>query len=84
MSLTIVKLAVMPDIKEYVTIEDAAGDERVPYTAYWLRRLAQESKIQATKVGKGARGQWLIHLPSLLKYIKEMEMMGTKKHNPHE
>lgn len=83
MSLSMVELASMPDIEEYATIEDAAKDERVPYTAYWLRRLAQEGKVTATKVGKGARGQWLIHMPSLLQYVQEMDDLGTKKHGPH-
>jgi hypothetical protein len=78
----VVQLLSMPDIEEYVTIEDAAADARVPYTAYWIRRLAQEGKIKAVKVGKRTRGQWLVHLPSLLAYIKEMDEMGTQKHNP--
>jgi len=79
MGATIVELAVMPDIREYVTIKDAASDERVPYTAYWLRRLAQEGKIEAVRFGEGAHGQWLIHMPSLLDYIAEMQKLGTKK-----
>ncbi len=77
---TVVKWAIMPDIQEYVTILEAAADERVPYTAYWLRRLCQEGKIKATKIGSAAKGQWLIHLPTLLEYIKKMEELGTQKH----
>lgn len=72
----------MADVSEYVTIEDAAKDERVKYTAYWIRRLAQEGKIEAIKVGSGARGQWLVHLPALLDYIGKMDELGTQKHNP--
>jgi hypothetical protein len=82
MTLTVVQFAAMPDIEEYATIEDAAADDRVPYTPYWIRRLAQEGKITAVKVGKRTRGQWLIHLPSLLEYISGMEDLGTKKHSP--
>ncbi len=82
MTMSMVQLATMPDIEEYATIEDAAADARVPYTEYWLRRLAQEGKIKAQKIGKGARGQWLIHMPSLLAYIAEMDDLGTKKHGP--
>lgn len=82
MVMTMVELATMPDIEEYVTIQEAADDERVTYTAYWIRRLAQEGKIKAVKVGKRTRGQWLIHLPSLLEYIGEMDDLGTKKHSP--
>jgi hypothetical protein len=73
----------MPNIEEYTTIQDAADDNRVPYTPYWIRRLAQDGKIEAVKIGTGARGQWLIHLPSLLAYIRKMEALGTKKHDPH-
>jgi hypothetical protein len=82
MALNVVELASMPDIEEYATIEKAAADSRVPYTEYWLRRLAQEGRITVLKVGKGPRGQWLIHMPSLLKYIEEMDELGTKKHGP--
>ena len=77
---TMVKLATMPNIEEYVTILEAAKDERVPYTAYWLRRLCQDSKIEAIKIGSAAKGQWLIHLPTLLEYIKQMNELGTQKH----
>lgn len=84
MGLSVVKSAIMPDINEYVTIEDAVQLEEVTYTPYWLRRLAQEGKIEAFKVGPGARGQWLIHKPSLLRYIKSMKDLGAQKHNPHE
>jgi hypothetical protein len=77
---TVVKLATMPDIKEYVTILKAAEDERVPYTAYWLRRLCQDGKIKALKIGSAEKGQWLIHLPTLLEYVKQMNELGTQKH----
>ena len=79
-----VKSASMPDIKEYITIQEAGADERIPYTAHWLRRLCQDGKIQAIKVGSAAKGQWLIHLPSLLQYIKEMDELGTQKHSSHD
>lgn len=72
--------ASMPDINEYATIEQAAKDERVPYTPYWVRRLAQEGKIQAIKVGPPERGQWLVYMPSLLDYIQKMDDLGDKKH----
>jgi hypothetical protein len=70
----------MPDIEEYATIRDAAKDDRVPYTAYWVRRLAQEGKIEAKKFGSGSRATWLVHMPSLLAYVDEMEALGTQKH----
>lgn len=76
------KFAIMADVSEYITIEEAVQNERVLYTAYWIRRLAQEGKVEAIKVGSGARGQWLIHLPSLLAYIDKMDSLGTQKHTP--
>ena len=82
MSVLMVKSAAMPDIDEYRTVADAAADERVPYTAYWVRRLAQESKIKATKVGDLRYGTWLVHMPSLLAYIREMDELGAQKHAP--
>ena len=80
MVLTVVEFAAMPDIKEYATIEEAANDPDVPYTAYWVRKLAQDGKIEAIKVGPAERGQWLVFMPSLLEYIKDMGDLGTKKH----
>lgn len=79
---TMLQSKAMPDIKEYATIADAANDERVPYSVYWVRRLAQEGKIEAVKIGEGLRSQWLVHMPSLLAYVGEMEELGTKKHHP--
>lgn len=78
MVLTVVELAAMPDINEYATIEQAATD--VGYTPYWVRRLAQEEKIQAIKVGPPERGQWLVYMPSLREYKKRMDDLGTSKH----
>ena len=45
-------------------------------------KLITAGKIRAQKIGKGARGQWLIHMPSLLSYVGEMDDLGTKKHGP--
>ena len=77
---SISELVTMPDIEEYTTIREAADDSRVPYTAYWVRRLAQEGKVEARKFGTGSRATWLIRMPSLLAYIREMETLGTQKH----
>ena len=79
---TMVKSKVMPDIKEYVTVKQAAAREDVPYSEYWIRRLVQDGTVDAVKIGEGFRSQWLIHLPSLLAYVKEMEELGTQKHHP--
>jgi hypothetical protein len=73
----------MTDISEYLTIDEAAADARVSYTRYWIRKLAQEQKVAAIKIGSdNRRGQWLIHLPSLLSYIEQMQELGTLKHSP--
>ena len=77
-----VKLAAMPDIEEYRSLQEAAGDPRVPYTVYWLRKLCKDGKVKATKFGEGAHAVWLVHLPSLLDYIREMDDLGTAKHHP--
>lgn len=82
MGANVVELASMPDIAEYATLDDAAADPRVPYKVYWIRRLCQEGKVTAVKVGTSTRGQWLVHMPSLLAYVKEMDDLGDKKHNP--
>lgn len=82
MLITLVQLLAMPDIEEFVTIEDAVNDDRIPYTAHWLRILCQKDKIRAKKFGSRLQGQWLIHMPSLLEYIEEQERLGTKKHSP--
>jgi len=75
-----VKSGTMPDIAEYKTVAEAARDERVEYTAYWVRRLCQEGKVTALKVGDPERGTWLVHMPSLFAYIEEMNELGTQKH----
>lgn len=80
MGVLMVQSGTMPDIEEYATIADAAKDERVPYTAYWVRRLAQDGKIKALKIGDPERGTWLVHMPSLLEYIREMDELGAQKH----
>jgi hypothetical protein len=72
----------MPDIKEYVTVLEAAEHPDVSYTPYWLRHLCNEGLLDAIKVEGAARGTWLIHLPSLLKYAQEMQRLGTDKHDP--
>jgi hypothetical protein len=82
MASVMVKSRTMPDIKEYKTIKQAAADDRVPYSEYWIRRLVQDGTVAAQKIGEGFRSQWLVHMPSLLAYAREMEELGTKKHHP--
>jgi len=82
MAEVMVESRTMPDIKEFVTIKQAAADDRVPYSEYWIRRLVQDGTVKARKIGEGFRSQWLVHLPSLLAYVKKMDDLGTKKHHP--
>lgn len=70
------------NIEDYVTIAEANALPSVPYAISWLRELCERGRIEARKIGSEKRGQWLIYLPSLLKYIEEMEKLGLKKHNP--
>lgn len=46
----------------WITTEEAA--ELAEYTAYYIRKLAQEGKIEAEKVGR----DWLVNRESLLEY----------------
>lgn len=78
----VVKSNIMPDIKEYCTISEAAEREDVPYTEHWIRQLIKAGKVEAVKMGKGLRAMWLVHLPSLLEYVEEMEELGPRKHYP--
>jgi len=61
-------------LEDFKTISDAVKDPRVPYTTYWVRRLIVEKRVHAVRIGpEGKRGQWLVNVPDLLRYIKEME-----------
>ena len=73
------RVVTMPAIQEYVTLDDAANDERVPYTVQWLRVLARDGRVLGKKYGAGRRGMWLIHMPSLLRYVQEMDDLGSQK-----
>ena len=73
------ELVSLPDISEYQTLEEASSDNRVPYTVQWLRKLCQDGKITAQKFGTGRRAVWLIHKPTLLEYIAEMQALGSQK-----
>jgi hypothetical protein len=71
------------NLGQYATPEEAAKRDDVEFSTDWIRRLAQTGKVEAVKLGAGQRGPWLIHIPSLLEYIQEMEELGTKKHRPN-
>jgi hypothetical protein len=79
MSFRISELLALPDISEYATLEEASSDNRIPYTVQWLRKLCQDGKIEAEKFGTGRRAVWLVHIPSLLAYVDEMDTLGNQK-----
>lgn len=65
---------------DFVTIREAVDHDEVPYTARWIKDLIRAGKVEGTKIGSKRRGQWLVHLPSLLEYVERMREMGTMKH----
>ena len=71
------------EIAGMVTVKMALEDERVGYSGWWIRQLAEKKLIQGVKIGEGRRGQWLISLPSLLAYIEKMNDQGGSKHTPY-
>jgi hypothetical protein len=48
------------------------------YAAAYLRRLANQSRVEARKVGR----DWLINQESLLAYKAQMDALGDQRHNP--
>lgn len=79
-----IKSSVMPDIKEYSSIQDAAKDPIVPYSEHWLRILCQRGEVEAIKMGTGQKSIWLVRMSSLYDYIDRMKSEGTSKHTPKE
>lgn len=48
------------------------------YSQAYLRRLANQGRIEAHKVSH----DWLINQKSLLAYRQEMDALGGQRHNP--
>jgi len=48
------------------------------FSPVYVRILARNGNIEARKVGR----DWLVNLSSLLAYKRQMERLGTAKHNP--
>lgn len=84
METAIVKSPTMADMAEYKTLAEASEDKRIPYTVHWLRKLCQDNTVECIKLGSGHRAMWLIHMPSLLTYVQEMDDLGTKKHGRNQ
>lgn len=60
----------------WVTTEQA--EALTGYASAYLRRLANQGRIEAHKVGR----DWLINQENLLAYKREMDALGPQRHNP--
>jgi len=65
-----------PVAEGWVTLSEAASI--VGYTSAYVGRLARKGRIQAHRVGH----EWLVNLSSLLAHKREMDRLGSSKHNP--
>jgi excisionase family DNA binding protein len=63
-------------IEGWLTTEQAG--ELTGYNVKYLRWLAGQGRVEARKVGR----DWLISREDLLAYKREMERLGTAKHDP--
>jgi len=61
---------------EWITTQEAA--ELTGYHVKYMRRLVKEGKIAGAKRGR----DWWIDKQSVLAYMREMELLGTQKHDP--
>ena len=67
-------------LEDFKTISDAVKHPGVPYTTYWVRRLIVEKRVKAIRIGpEGKRGQWLVNMPDLLRYINEIQESKNDK-----
>ena len=81
-TLSLLELATMTTAKleDFKTISDAVKHPGVPYTTYWVRRLIVEKRVKAIRIGpEGKRGQWLVNMPDLLRYINEIQESKNDK-----
>jgi excisionase family DNA binding protein len=60
----------------WISGQEAAG--LTGYTVRYLRKLARENRLRATKLGR----DWLFERESLLRWKEQMDELGTKKHSP--
>jgi excisionase family DNA binding protein len=62
--------------KEWLTTAEAA--ELAGYHVKYVRRLVKDGKIAGRKRGR----DWWVDKQSVLAYVREMERLGTAKHDP--
>jgi hypothetical protein len=65
-----------PLAEGWITIEEA--EHLTGYCTAYLRRLANQRRVDARKVGR----DWVFHRENLLAYKERMDTLGTEKHNP--
>jgi excisionase family DNA binding protein len=65
-----------PIVEGWITTSTA--ETLTNYAQAYLRRLANQGRIEARKVGR----DWLINQESLLAYKREMDSLGDQRHNP--
>jgi excisionase family DNA binding protein len=65
-----------PLTKGWLTTEQA--ETLTGYSVAYLRRLANQGRVEARKVGR----DWVLYKDSILAYKKRMDSLGLDKHNP--
>jgi hypothetical protein len=66
----------------WLTLSDVEEDRRIPYTRQWVGRLIREGRVEGRKLRDGRRLIQLVWMPSLLAYVREMQSLGNRKHDP--
>lgn len=65
------------DLTQWITTQEAA--RLTGYSSELFRVLARKGAIAAYKMGR----DWLLSREAVLEHYKEMQALGTDKHNPH-
>jgi hypothetical protein len=66
-----------PIAEGWVTIEEAARE--TGYAQAYVMRLARQGRVQTYKV----QHVWLVYLEDLREHKRQMEALGSQKHNPY-
>jgi excisionase family DNA binding protein len=59
-------------------LSTAEAKELTGYSSGYLRRMAKQGRIEASKVCR----DWLFHCESLLAYKTRMDTLGNRRHDP--
>ena len=60
----------------WVTVGEAA--QASGYSEEYIRQLARRGGFESVRLGR----DWLVNLEAVLAYRREMQALGTAKHNP--